>query len=88
MMMREGSEGSAAALSNEKNARLRKNGVLRFRLITLSQAASGKSAKLAPQLVPELLTKMCNLDSLAATWAANSKQPNRGPEEVVVSYHC
>jgi hypothetical protein len=71
LITRAGSSAVPAASSSGKNARVRKNGVLRFRSSTLSQAEAGKEASGAPQLAPALLTRMCTRSSNRPTSAAS-----------------
>ena len=75
LMIRAGSSAVPAASSSGRNARTRKNGALRFRLTSLSQADSGNSSNGAPQAAPALLTRMSSLSSRAANAAASALQP-------------
>src|SRR5580693_8284168 len=54
---------------------VRKNGVLAFRLSTLSQPSSGNSSKAAPQAAPALLTRISTFGSLSITAAASPLAP-------------
>jgi len=73
LITRAGSSAVPAASSNGRNARVRKNGVLRFRSTTLSQPEAGNSASGAAQLVPELLTRMWTRSSNRPTSAASRR---------------
>jgi len=73
LITRAGSSAVAAASSNGRNARVRKNGVLRFRSRTLSQAEAGNSSSGAPQLVPALLTRMWTRSSNRPTSSASRR---------------
>src|SRR5215831_14663681 len=73
LITRAGSSRVAAASSSGKNARVRKNGVFRFRSTTLSQAAAGNSASGAPQVAPALLTSTFRACSRSATSLASRR---------------
>src|SRR6202047_2078758 len=71
----EGFAAVAAARSGAANALVRKNGVLRLRLTTLSQPLSGNSSKSAPHAAPALLTRMSSLGSTFLISAASISMP-------------
>ena len=58
LIIRAGSSADAAASSKGSKAWVRKNGPLTFMSITLSQAASGNSSIVAPQVAPALFTRI------------------------------
>src|SRR5258707_5197275 len=59
----EGFTAVAAARSGEASDLVRKKGVLRLRLTTLSQPLSGNSSKSAPHAAPALLTRISSFGS-------------------------
>src|ERR1700678_3399428 len=71
----EGRAGEAALRNAGAIACVRKNGVLAFRLSTLSQPSSGNSSKAAPHAAPALLTRISTLGSLSITAAASPFAP-------------
>src|SRR3954447_12418637 len=71
---RAGSSSVPASSSSGRKARVRKNGALRLRSSTLSQAEAGKSASGAPHVAPALLTRMCSSSSCSPTSAASARQ--------------
>src|SRR5580700_8666373 len=73
LITRAGSSAVPAASSSGRNARVRKNGVLRFRSRTLSQAEAGNSASGAPQVAPALLTRMWTRSSDRPTSSASRR---------------
>src|SRR5476651_1378919 len=67
---------TVAALRNAgAMACVKKNGVLAFRLTTLSQPSSGNSSKAAPHAAPALLTRISTFGSCAITAAASAFAP-------------
>src|SRR3984957_20755628 len=75
LMTLAGRAGEAALRKAGAIAWVRKNGVLAFRLSTLSQPSSGNSSKAAPHAAPALLTKMSTFGSCAITAAASPLAP-------------
>jgi hypothetical protein len=73
LITRAGSSAVPAFSSSGRNARVRKNGALRFRPSTLSQAEAGNSASGAPQVAPALLTRMWTRSSDRPTSAASRR---------------
>ena len=53
----------AAARSDGASAWVRKNGVFRLRLTTLSQPFSGNASNYSPHAAPALLTRMSSVGS-------------------------
>src|SRR3712207_1054507 len=70
---RAGSSSVPAASSSGRKARVRKNGALRFRSSTLSQAEAGNSANGVPQVARALVTRTCTRCSLRPTSAATRR---------------
>src|SRR5271169_6648431 len=54
---------------------VKKNGVLAFRVRTLSHPSSGNSSNFAPQAAPALFTRISTFGSLAMTAAASDFAP-------------
>jgi hypothetical protein len=73
LITRAGSSAVPAASSSGRNARTRKNGALRLRATSLSQADSGYSPSGAPQAAPALLTRMCTRGSDWPTTSASRR---------------
>src|SRR6202522_871311 len=70
-----GRAGEAAFRNAGAIACVRKNGVLAFRLSTLSQPSSGNSSNAAPHAAPALLTRISTFGSLSMTAAASPLAP-------------
>src|ERR1700729_1276349 len=70
-----GRAGVAALRNAGAIACVRKNGVLAFRLSTLSHPSSGNSSKAAPHAAPALLTRISTPGSWAITAAASPLAP-------------
>src|SRR6476469_1596592 len=70
-----GRSADAPACSSACRAWVRKNGVFRLRLTTLSQPFSGKVSKSSPQAAPALLTRMSSDDSCCAYAATSDWTP-------------
>src|ERR1700686_3399237 len=75
LMTLAGFSAVAAARNDAASALVRKNGVLRLRLITLSQPLSGNSSKSAPHAAPALLTRMSSFGSSLMISPASLSQP-------------
>ena len=75
LIMRAGSSGRAALRSSGINACVNANGAVTFRRKTRSNATSGYLSKGAPNVVPELLTRMSSFVSSARTESTNAAIP-------------
>ena len=87
LTMRAGSSAVAASSSSGRKARVRKNGDLRFRSSTLSQADSGNVASGSPQVAPALLTRMCTSSSRSPTSAASRRHSSSRERSAGIDAH-
>src|ERR1700733_3460844 len=87
LMIFAGPSRLAAPRRAASSAWIRKNGVLTFRSMTLSQPLSGKPSIGSPQAAPALLTRTSRRDSLARQRAASALAPAAPDASEAIAVH-